>query len=87
MNKKILLLLAAFITLSLFAGNTTKKLRFAFMTDIHLNKNNDNDRYNGLLQALEKVKQSNVEFIVIGGDVVDVSGMGKATGKHIADSL
>lgn len=57
------------------------------MTDIHLNKANGNDRYNGLLQAIDKVKKSKVDFIVIGGDVVDVSGMGKNMGKRDADSL
>lgn len=56
------------------------------MTDIHLNKSNSNDRYNGLLQAIEKVKESGVDFIVIGGDVVDVSGMGRST-KEVADSM
>ncbi|MCK9179818.1 MAG: metallophosphoesterase [Bacteroides sp.] len=85
-NSVILLVLLLFVSLSgLYAKN--KKLRFAFMTDIHLNKENSNDRYNGLQQALDKAEKSNVDFILLGGDVFDISGMGSSLEKSVADSL
>lgn len=61
-------------TFSLIAQSSEKKLRFAFMTDIHLNAQNDGDRLQGLKQALEKVKEYDVDFILLGGDQLDVSG-------------
>lgn len=88
MNKKLLLLfLLLSFGLYINAEKPIKKLRFAFMTDIHLNKQNSNDRYNGLLQALDKVKKSKIDFIIIGGDVVDVSGMGKSHSQNVVDSM
>lgn len=63
------------------------KLRFAFMTDIHLNKANNGDCLGGLKQALEKVKTLKVDFIVLGGDLVDVSGMGNLMSRTQTDSM
>lgn len=87
-NKLFLLTLASFIYLGVLAEtNAAKKIRFAFMTDIHLNVQNGNDRYNGLLQALEHVKKQRVDFIILGGDVIDVSGMGHSLNRDVSDSL
>jgi len=52
-----------------------KKLTFAFLTDIHQNFTYSNDRYNGFLQALKRVKETDAEFIILGGDTVDVSAI------------
>lgn len=88
MNKKLILFFLLFsLGLCIVAKQPPKKLRFAFLTDIHLNKQNNKDRYNGLLQALEKVKKMKPDFIILGGDVIDVSGMGGKMGKNDADSL
>ncbi|MDR1497306.1 MAG: metallophosphoesterase [Puniceicoccales bacterium] len=54
-----------------------QKLSFAFLTDIHQNFKYSQDRYNGFLQALNRVKETDAELILLGGDLVDVSGMGK----------
>ncbi|MDR3193999.1 MAG: endonuclease/exonuclease/phosphatase family protein [Tannerella sp.] len=64
-----------------------EKLSFAFLTDVHLNAANNNDRFNGFKQALERVKDTQPEFLVFGGDVVDVSGMGYALEREQVDSL
>lgn len=85
-----LLFLPVFFVLFVFnvsAQEHQKKLRFAFMTDIHLNAKNDGDRLNGLKQALQKVKESDVDFIVLGGDQLDISGMGYTLDKKQVDSL
>lgn len=77
-KKLLYLIFLSLISLQISAKQASnKKLRFAFMTDIHLNIQDDGDRYNGLQQALKKVKEMNVDFIIIGGDVVDISGASK----------
>ncbi|MCD7930851.1 MAG: metallophosphoesterase [Tannerellaceae bacterium] len=69
------------------AQQSPVKLRFAFLTDIHLNQSNSNDRYNGLLSALDKMKEMNVDFFLTGGDMVDVSGMNKIFPEEVTDSM
>ncbi|MDR1960249.1 MAG: metallophosphoesterase [Planctomycetaceae bacterium] len=64
-----------------------KKLSFAFLTDVHLNKNNSNDRLNGFQQCLERVKKTDASFIVFGGDLVDNSGMGKNNTREECENL
>jgi 3',5'-cyclic AMP phosphodiesterase CpdA len=65
-----------------------KKMTFAFLTDIHLNRANGHNRHNGFRQALAKVKEeTEAEFILLGGDLVDISGMGYAITKEQADSM
>lgn len=66
---------------------TSHKLRFAFLTDIHLNKANNGDCLGGLNQVLEKVKTLKVDFMVLGGDLVDVSGMGNLMSRAQTDSM
>ncbi len=74
MKRIYLYLFLSVFTFTLIAQQSEKKLRFAFLTDIHLNKSNSGDRLNGLKQALDKSKELNVDFIVTGGDQLDVSG-------------
>ncbi|MDR1667778.1 MAG: metallophosphoesterase [Bacteroidales bacterium] len=61
-------------------------LTFAFLTDVHLNVSNSGDRVNGLKQALERVKDTPAEWILFGGDLVDISG-GVHTPKKQTDSM
>lgn len=63
-----------------------KKLTFAFLTDVHLNKSNDRDRYNGFRQALERAKSAGAELLVFGGDLADVN-MGGQLSREDTDSL
>ncbi|MDR2120160.1 MAG: metallophosphoesterase [Tannerella sp.] len=63
-----------------------KKLTFAFLTDIHLNKANGRDCYNGFKQALERAKSREPEFLVFGGDLVDIN-MGEQLSRKEADSM
>ncbi|MCD7975733.1 MAG: metallophosphoesterase [Tannerellaceae bacterium] len=87
MKTRISFFLFCFLCLTLQAQPSTGTLRFAFLTDIHLDQANRNDRYNGLLSALEKVKELHVDFILTGGDMVDVSGMGKNMPEQTVDSM
>ncbi|MDR0714962.1 MAG: metallophosphoesterase [Bacteroidales bacterium] len=64
-----------------------EELAFAFLTDVHLNAANKGDGMNGLKQALERVKDTPAEFVVFGGDLVDISGMGWNMSKEKADSM
>lgn len=50
------------------------KIRFAFMTDLHMNASGNRSRFEGLQQALDSVKRYDVDFIITGGDLVDISG-------------
>lgn len=82
-----------FIFLLVYIFNSTaqpseKKFRFAFLTDIHLNTANDGERIKGLKKALDKTKELNVDFIITGGDQVDIRGMSsKALSSEGADNL
>ncbi|MDR3093861.1 MAG: metallophosphoesterase [Bacteroidales bacterium] len=70
------------------AINADRKLTFAFLTDIHLNCADNGDRHNGLRLALDRVKNTTTaEFILLGGDLVDISGMGQTLPRERADSL
>lgn len=87
-NRKFIysLLLLAF-ALTVGARPPQKKLRFAFMTDIHLSKDGRKSCFEGLQAALKKVKESKVDFILLGGDQTDISAMGNDMSKRQADSL
>jgi 3',5'-cyclic AMP phosphodiesterase CpdA len=94
MNKHLLYLLIIFLSATGCcnrkpgAGTTPEhKLSFAFLTDIHQNAGNTNDRRNGFIQAIETVRQTGSQFIITGGDMVDVSGIGSKLSKEQADSL
>lgn len=80
-----LLLLA--LTLNVSAQQSGKNVRFAFLTDAHMNRFNYNASIDGFRQALETVKTQNVDFILIGGDMIDVWGMGDDLKRPQADSM
>ena len=45
-----------------------EKFSFAFLTDVHLELNNEKGSHEGLRKALQDVKRRNVDFILFGGD-------------------
>ena len=58
------------------------KFSFAFFTDIHLNKG-DNNCFQGLEKAISSAKTLDADFILTGGDNVDIDVLGKdATTAH-----
>jgi UDP-2,3-diacylglucosamine pyrophosphatase LpxH len=65
------------------APNIPEKMTFAFLTDIHLDKGNERAGDEGLLQALDKVKETAAEFIVLGGDMLVIDRLNKTE----ADSM
>jgi predicted phosphodiesterase len=54
----------------------TQKSKFAFLTDIHLRPRNIQRALDGYKKALAFSKQNGVQFIILGGDLVDASGGG-----------
>jgi 3',5'-cyclic AMP phosphodiesterase CpdA len=71
----------------LHAQQSRTKLRFAFATDVHMNKDYTRDRLNGFKQALTAIKEADVDFIIFGGDLNDVSGMSQTLDKQTAENL
>jgi len=78
------LLLLVFVLF--FAGNDTfastneksakkEKFSFAFLTDIHLNKG-DNGCFDGFKKAIDSAKKSGADFLMTGGDNVDIDVLG-----------
>ncbi len=53
------------------AQQKEKAFSFAFFTDIHLSQH-DNRCFEGLAQAIDKAKELNVDFIITGGDNVNI---------------
>jgi hypothetical protein len=80
MKKTILLFALTFIVANFtFAGDPDKektRFRFAFFTDIHLNKG-DNKCFEGLAMAIESAKLKHIDFILTGGDNVDIDVLEK----------
>ncbi len=85
MKKKIstLFVLIVLVNGFLFAENpirANKHFSFAFFTDIHLNKNHfdkENGGFQGLKKAIENAKANQVDFILTGGDNVDIDNLKK----------
>ena len=79
-KKTILLFVLTFLVSSFaFPGDSDKektKFRFAFFTDIHLNKG-ANNCFEGLALAIESAKSKHIDFILTGGDNVDIDVLGK----------
>ena len=46
--------------------------KFAFMTDVHMSHNNAETSAAGLKQALDHAKSENVDFVIFGGDLMDL---------------
>lgn len=64
------------------AGSTKKKNKFsfAFFTDIHLNES-DNNCFQGIEKAIKSAKSHDIDFILTGGDNVDIDVLGKDAEK------
>ena len=75
----VLFALASIFSTFVLANDSDKeknKFRFAFFTDIHLNKG-DNNCFEGLGAAIESAKSNHIDFILTGGDNVDIDVLGK----------
>ncbi len=76
-------------TFLLLVGGVTlaqERFSFAFLTDIHLNGNPKANSYEGLRKAIRTADGSGADFVLTGGDNVDVDGM-KADRKADAKQL
>lgn len=82
--KKILLVAAVLISTSFVYAQ--EKFSFAFFTDLHLNKNESSNSFKGLEMAVSKAKKDQVDFVLSGGDNVDVDAM-KADNLENAKAL
>jgi 3',5'-cyclic AMP phosphodiesterase CpdA len=88
MNKKYFLwIFLAFLSFSAFAQQKQEKVRFIFGTDVHLTVQNTRDRLNGFKQALNRMKESKADFVIFGGDLVDISGISYKVSKQQTDSM
>ncbi|MFC3196395.1 metallophosphoesterase family protein [Parapedobacter deserti] len=64
-----------FLLLLLAVGaRAQEKFSFAFFTDLHMNKNPKAKAFEGLKMAIKHVESSGVDFVMTGGDNVDVDG-------------
>lgn len=90
MNKlsiqKLGLLVVAGLTIALLAQargkeevkmNNEEGFTFAFMTDVHLNREHRSASDQGFEAALKHAKLNNVDFIIFGGDNTECDQMGK----------
>jgi 3',5'-cyclic AMP phosphodiesterase CpdA len=59
---------------------------FAFLTDVHLNKDNHGNGNEGLAKALADAKTKGVDFVIFGGDLANLDGL-KPEQEATADSL
>lgn len=81
MKKNILVLLFIINILPTCSKATDfnkNKFSFAFLTDIHLNKG-DNNCFEGIDKAIKSAKLNDVDFILTGGDNVDIDVLGNDT--------
>lgn len=61
------------------------KLTFAYLTDVHLNKDNAGNGNEGLRKALKTAVDNGAEFLLFGGDNADTDALGEA--ETTADTL
>jgi 3',5'-cyclic AMP phosphodiesterase CpdA len=59
---------------------------FAFLTDVHLNKDNHGNGNEGLAKALADAKAKGVDFVIFGGDLANLDGL-KPEQEATANSL
>ena len=71
----ILLLISGW-TPAISQNDDKGKFSFAFLTDIHLNKG-ENNGFAGFEKAINSVKKHKADFIITGGDNVDIDVLGK----------
>lgn len=62
-----------------------KSFTFAFLTDVHLNKDNQGNCIDGLKKALNRTQELNADFVLFGGDNMDIDGL--SGNEKTADSL
>lgn len=84
--KKSIYLLLLVLWFGMGAGYAQDKFAFAFLTDIHLNANQATNGAAGFEQAIQRAEASGADFILTGGDNVDVDGL-KADQKDDALAL
>ncbi len=81
---------ALLLAMQMFASdNKGKKFRFAFFTDIHLNKDHfekEHGGFQGIVEAIANAKRQKVDFIMTGGDNVDIDAI-KEENAEIAHTL
>lgn len=63
-----------------------ERFSFAFLTDIHMNANPASNSAAGFRQAIQRAEATHADFILTGGDNVDVDGL-KADRKEVAVQL
>jgi UDP-2,3-diacylglucosamine pyrophosphatase LpxH len=76
--KKIRNLIILLIILSGFTATNKKdetSFKFAFLTDIHLSLDNSSG-FNGFKKAIEDARTNQAEFIITGGDNMDIDVLG-----------
>lgn len=61
------------------------RLTFAYLTDVHLNKDNSGNGNEGLQMALKAAADNGAEFVIFGGDNADTDALGDA--EVTADTL
>jgi 3',5'-cyclic AMP phosphodiesterase CpdA len=66
---------------TLLPNGSQSSFSFAFFTDLHLN-NGNNNCFQAFSQAINNAKSKNVDFIMTGGDNVDIDGMKNAQPAH-----
>jgi len=62
-------------------NDRTSGFSFAYLTDIHLN-NGNNNCFEGFEKAVANAKAKNADFIMTGGDNVDIDGMDSEQPAH-----
>ena len=67
------------------AAEPATKLTFAYLTDVHLNKDNTGNGNEGLRKALKAAADNGAEFLLFGGDNADTDALGDA--ETTADTL
>jgi len=82
--KKYLVLFA--VCFFLIDANAQEKFSFAFFTDLHMNAHEQAKSYEGLEKAIGVAKKQKVDFVLTGGDNVDVDAL-KENQKEKATSL
>lgn len=77
-------LIIAFLFVTQLAFSQNSDFKFAFLTDIHLNEKAKNC-FQGFEQAIEHAKNNQAQFIITGGDNVDIDVLGNR--KQEAEAL
>ena len=82
--KRLIYLFA--LILSVTVVDAQQKFSFAFFTDLHLNRDEGSNSFKGLEKAIGVAKRSSIDFVLTGGDNVDVDAM-QAENLDLSKSL